>query len=160
MENTESQSCFIFQLMNDNYAIPVKRVEHILEYQQATRVPETPDYLEGIINVRGKLIPLINTRLKFGLPQEELPDEACILITEVKAEQGELKLGLLVDRARDVISIADDKLEDVPDLGLNLNPEYVRKVANIREEIFLLLNLDRVFSTKEITRIREKSENK
>lgn len=159
-DKNHDNAWFVFQLLDDYYAVPVRRVTHILELQKATRVPETPDYLEGIINVRGELIPLIDTKAKFGLPATELPDEACILIIDVFASQSDLRLGLVVDRAMDVKDIPPQKLESVPDLGLNLNPDYVKNVANLNDKVFLMLDIDKIFSSSEITSIKEISENK
>jgi|AntRauTorckE6833_2_1112554.scaffolds.fasta_scaffold01853_8 purine-binding chemotaxis protein CheW len=149
---------FVFHILEELFAIEIDRVINVLEMSDPTPVPETPDYLEGIINVRGELLPVVNARAKFGMPQPPFSKDACILLLEIHARQEQFRLGLMVDRADDVIGIPDEKLEQIPDMGLNMNPDYVKAAFNREQDIIFVLDIDEIFSHKQVTEIKELKE--
>lgn len=159
MKETEKISYFVFQVQEESFAIPVSRVTNVLELMKPTRIPETPGYLEGIINVRGELLPVVDSRVKFGVGKEDPGVDACIIVLDIEAQHESFNLGLIVDKARDVMNIDESTIESVPDMGLNLNPEYVKGVINKREEIILILDIDKIFSEKQVTEIKQMKEN-
>lgn len=158
-EQNDYTTYFVFQVQKEIFTVPVSRVMNVLELMTPSRIPETPDYLEGIVNVRGELLPVIDSRLKFGMDKTELGADACIIVLEIAGHSDQFKLGLVVDKARDVMEVSDEEIETVPDMGLELNPEYVKGVINRNEEIILLLDIDKIFSRKEITEIKQHTEN-
>ncbi|MCF8232924.1 MAG: chemotaxis protein CheW [Bacteroidales bacterium] len=160
MEGTQNAvSYFIFEVGEDTFSVPVLRVINVLEWMKATPIPETPGYLEGIVNVRGELLPLVDSRMKFGMEKTDLSGDACILVLDIHSDNETFKIGLIVEKARDVIEVDENEIEKVPDMGLELNPEYVNGVINRGEEIILLLDIDKIFSHKEITEIKKAKEN-
>lgn len=150
---------FVFQVQKEIFTVPVSRVMNVLELMTPSRIPETPAYLEGIVNVRGELLPVIDSRVKFGMKKTELAAEACIIVLEIQAQQDYFKLGLIVDKARDVIEAKEDDIKSVPDMGLDLNPDYVIGIINRDEEVILLLDIDKIFNQKEIADIKQLKEN-
>ena len=160
MDGTQkSISYFIFEVGEDTFSVPVLRVINVLEWMKATPIPETPAYLEGIVNVMGELLPVIDSRVKFGMEKTELSGDSCILVLDIHSDKETYKMGLIVDKARDVIEVKENEIAGVPDMGLELNPDYVTGVINREEEVILLLDIDKIFTQKEITEIKKAKEN-
>lgn len=158
-EKQQNTTYFVFQVNEEAFTVPVLRVANVLELMTPSRIPETPEYLEGIVNIRGELLPVIDSRIKFGMKKTTRTADACIIVLEIYAKQDNFRIGLIVDKARDVIEVKKDQVERVPDMGLNLNPDYVKGVINRNEEIILMLDIDEIFSQKEVTEINQIKEN-
>jgi purine-binding chemotaxis protein CheW len=128
-----------FTLGEDVFGISIRFVTEIIGVQSITRVPETPDFIKGIINLRGKIIPILDVRLKFGMPEAAYTERTCIIVTEAN----DMIVGLVVDKVDDVLTIPDENLAAAPEGGLGFDVMYVEGVGNIGDDIFLLLNLER-----------------
>ncbi len=144
---------FIFRILKEYFAVEIERVDNVLEMIKPARIPETPDYLEGIINVRGALLPVVNARVKFGMQNPEFKEDACIIILEIFGHQEQFKLGLMVDYAEDVFTRQDSSTEKVPDMGLKMNPDYITGAFVKENEIVFVLDIDEIFSQKEVTEL-------
>ena len=149
----DTATYFIFRIREEFFAVEIERVDNVLEMTKPARIPETPEYLEGIINVRGALLPVVNARLKFGMENPEFPEEACIIILEVYSRQEHFKLGVMVDYAEDVFTQQDSTTEKVPDMGLKMNPDYIKGAFVKNDEIVFILDIDEIFSHKEVTEL-------
>lgn len=154
-ESKELSTYFIFKVARELFAVEVACVLNVLELSEPARIPETPDYLMGIINVQGDLLPVVEARKKFGLKSGAYGRDACILSLSIKSQTEQFRLGIKVDRARDVLTIKNNEVENVPDMGLNLNPDYVKGIINKNEEIIFILDIDEIFSHEEVTAIKQ-----
>lgn len=135
----------IFRLDREVYAVDINAVAEISQMQAITHVPRTPEFVEGIINVRGQVLPVIDLRKRFGLPQAELGRDARIIQVEV----GTIKLGLIVDAVTEVLSIAADMVEPPSPVISSIDTEFIQGVVKAGDRLIILIDLERVLSKKE-----------
>ncbi len=139
-----------FGLGQEEFGVRVIKVREIMGIQQITAVPQTPDYLKGVINLRGKVIPVIDLRLKFGLAAIEYTQRTCIVVVQVEGETGAILVGLVVDGVSEVLNLAATDIEDTPDFGSKLSTPFILGMAKLKGKVKILLDIDRVVSTQEI----------
>lgn len=135
----------VFELQKEEYALSVDHVGAIERIQPITRIPETANYVKGVINLRGVIIPIIDLRLRFGLPEAELTDANRIIIVHLQDKE----VGLIVDGANDVIDIPRDSVEAPPEVIDSVDVDYIDGVVKLDERLLVLLNLDKVLDTEE-----------
>jgi purine-binding chemotaxis protein CheW len=140
-----------FQLGNEEFAIQVLRVREIMGVQEITAVPQTPGYVKGVINLRGKVIPVIDLRLKFGLPEMEYTQRTCIIVVQIQAAAGKLPIGVLVDAVSEVLTLQGNEIEDTPDFGDGVATPYLLGMAKIKGKVKILLDIDRVLSSQDLS---------
>jgi purine-binding chemotaxis protein CheW len=140
-----------FKLGQEEFGVRVIKVREIMGVQQITAVPQTPDYLKGVINLRGKVIPVIDLRLKFGLPAVEYTQRTCIVVVQVEGEVGAILVGLVVDAVSEVLNLMPSDIEDTPDFGAKLTTPFILGMAKLKGKVKILLDIDRVAGTQEIT---------
>lgn len=143
-----------FSLGKENFALDVDHVEKILEYQPVTEVPKSPDYMLGVFNLRGEVIPLVDTRLKFGMQRTEINTSTCILVINISSEGETIKLGALVDSVKEVVKYNVNDLISLPTVGKQSKTEFLNGVLKINDQFTLLLNADKIFSVDEIIELR------
>ena len=137
-----------FSLHNESYGIEVLKVREIIRIASITMVPQMPPYLRGVINLRGKIIPVIDLRLRFGLGQAESTDQTCIIVVQVKMPQGKITpMGLVVDAVEEVVNFAAGDIEETPDFGSTLRADYLVGMAKVKGVVKILLDIDRVLAT-------------
>ena len=139
-----------FQLSNEEFGIRVLKVREIMGLQEITAVPQTPEHVKGVINLRGKVIPVIDLRLKFGLPAAEYTQRTCIIVTQVQGESGTLLMGIVVDGVSEVLNLTAAEIEDTPDFGKDIATGYLLGLAKVKGKVKILLDIDRVLSVQEI----------
>lgn len=135
----------IFTIGEEEYAIDIMRVVEILKPHKVTRLPKTPDFVEGVINLRGKVIPIIDLRKRFGIKSSLNPKKERILLTRV----GEEVVGLVVDGVKEVRSISKGDIESPPTMVKGIQTEYLEGVGKAGEGLIIILNLDKILSTEE-----------
>ena len=140
-----------FQLGNEEFAIQVLRVREIMGVQEITAVPQTPSYVKGVINLRGKVIPVVDLRLKFGLPEMEYTQRTCIIVVQIQGPAGKLLIGVIVDAVSEVLTLQAGDIEDTPDFGDGVPIPYLLGMAKIKGKVKILLDIDRVLSSQEIS---------
>jgi purine-binding chemotaxis protein CheW len=140
-----------FKLGPEEFGVRVIKVREIMGIQQITAVPQTPDYLKGVINLRGKVIPVIDLRLKFGLPAIEYTQRTCIVVMQVEGESGAILVGIIVDGVSEVLNLTSADIEDTPDFGAKLDTHFILGMAKLKGKVKILLDIDRVVSAKEIS---------
>ncbi|MCX6619944.1 MAG: chemotaxis protein CheW [Acidobacteria bacterium] len=140
-----------FQLGREEFAIHVLKVREIMGIQDITAVPQTPEYLNGVINLRGKVIPVVDLRLKFGLPRAEYTQRTCIIVVQVQGSGGSLMMGTIVDAVSEVITLAAAEIEDTPDFGDGVRTPYLLGMAKIKGKVKILLDIDQVLTTQELS---------
>ena len=135
-----------FALAEEEYGLPVLKVREIIKMMDITGVPQVPGHVKGVINLRGKVIPIIDLRLKFGLPAADYTERTCIIVVEVQLETRRVMLGVIVDWVSEVLNIATEEIEQTPDFGERLDTAYMQGVAKIKGTVKILLDLDRILS--------------
>lgn len=149
-----------FQLGEEVFAIDVANVREILEYNSVTRVPRSPEYMRGVINLRGSVVPVFDMRLKFGMTGTQKTINTCIVVVEVSYEGEDIIIGALVDSVQEVFELEADQIEPAPKIGTHLRTEFIKGMGKRDERFIIILDIDKVFSIEEITSIQEMGEEK
>lgn len=139
-----------FQLGSEEFGIRVPKVREIMGIQEITTVPHTPDYVKGVINLRGKVTPVLDLRLKFGLPGLEYSQRTCIIVVQIQGESSPMLMGIIVDGVSEVLNLAGAEIEDTPDFGVNFSTPYILGMAKVKGKVKILLDIDCVLSTQEM----------
>src|SRR5882672_3197769 len=134
-----------FALAGEEYGLPVLKVREIIKMLEITAVPQAPHHVKGVINLRGKVIPVADCRLKFGFPSQEYDERTCIIVVEVALQASKVMMGVVVDAVSEVLTITTDEIEATPDFGEHVNTEFIKGVAKIKGKVKCLLDLDRIF---------------
>ena len=141
-----------FLLGREEFAIQVLKVREIMGIQDITAVPQTPAYIKGVINLRGKVIPVVDLRLKFCLPEAEYTQRTCIIVVQVQAGEVAVHTGIIVDAVSEVLNLAGGDIEDTPDFGDGGSSaaSYLLGMAKVKGKVKILLDIDRVLSAQEV----------
>ena len=153
--NAASSQYVTFNLGKELYGVEVTRTREILSLTPVTKVPQTPDYLLGVINLRGQVVPVVDMRLKLGLLAGDETEDTCIIVVDVHVDGETITVGALADAVREVLDIRSDQIEPPPRLGTRLNTEYINGMGKIDEQFMILLNIDRIFNSKELTLVQD-----
>jgi purine-binding chemotaxis protein CheW len=143
----------IFRLGSEEFGTRVIKVREIMGIQDVTPVPHTPVFVTGVINLRGKVIPVINLRLKFGLPAQEYTTRTCIIV--VRTQSGEdneeqLMMGIVVDEVAEVLNLLASDIEETPDFGPGIETPFLLGMAKVKDKVKILLDIDQVLNSQEI----------
>ena len=147
---TETLQYLTFTLGDEVFAIDVSEVREILEFSSITKVPQTPDFMRGVINLRGSVVPVIDLRLNFGMSCTEQTVNTCIIVVEVNLAGEQVVLGALADSVQEVVDMEPDNIEPAPHLGTKLNTEFIKGMGKIGNEFVMILDIDKVFSSEDI----------
>ena len=147
---SESIQYLTFKLAEEVYALDVAKVREILEYTAITKVPQTPDFMRGVINLRGSVVPVIDLRAKFGMQRTEQTVNTCIIVTEVTLDGDTTVLGALADSVQEVIEMEPGQIEPAPHIGTKLNTEFIKGMGKHDDTFIMILDIDRVFSNDEL----------
>jgi purine-binding chemotaxis protein CheW len=144
-----------FSLQRESYGIDVLKVREIIRLTNFTTVPQMPDYVRGVINLRGKIIPVIDLRVRFGFPGVKDNELTCIIVVQVKLLDGKnTQMGLVVDGVEEVVNLAAGDIEETPDFGGKISTDYIIGMAKVKGTVKTLLNIDRVLANDELQQIR------
>ena len=138
-----------FALAEEEYGLPVLRVREIIKMMDITEVPQVPSHVKGVLNLRGKVIPVIDLRLKFGFAPGEVTSRTCIIVVEVALAASRVMMGIIVDHVSEVLNIVADEIEQTPQFGDRVCTDYMKGVAKVKGTVKILLDLDRVLGTDE-----------
>ena len=140
-----------FELDAEEYGLEILKVKEIIGIMNITSVPQTPDYVKGVINLRGKVIPVIDLRLRFIMEPLEYNERTCIIIVDIAGTSGKkVMVGIVVDCVSEVLNIKGDEIEDAPSFGSRLNTEYILGMAKVRGGVKILLDIDQVLNAGEL----------
>ncbi len=142
-----------FSLADEEYGIGILKIKEIIGIMPITTVPQTPDFLKGVINLRGKVIPIIDLRLRFEMNSINYTERTCIIVVENVGQNETIQLGIVVDAVSEVINVQTDEVEDTPAFGTKLDTEYILGMAKMEGGVKILLDIDKVLNTEEITTI-------
>jgi purine-binding chemotaxis protein CheW len=156
MEET-SVEYLTFTLGEENYAVCISKVREVLEFDTVTKVPQTPDFMRGVINLRGHVVPVLDLRLKFGMSATEKTINTCVVIVEVLIDEENTIIGVLTDSVKEVMQLENDSIEPAPKLGNMVNPEFILGMGKYNDQFLILLNIDKTFSSQELESLQQVS---
>lgn len=139
-----------FRLADEEYGVSILKIKEIIEVMPITTVPQTPEFVKGVINLRGKVIPVITLRKKFGMEEAEYTDKTCIVVVEILINAEKVQIGIVVDTVSEVLNIKEEDVEDTPTFGTKLNIKYILGMAKLEGGVKILLDIDRVLSADEL----------
>jgi len=139
-----------FRLADEEYGVSILKIKEIIGVMPITTVPQTPDFVKGVINLRGKVIPVITLRKKFGMEEAEYTDKTCIVVVEILINAENVQIGIVVDTVSEVLNIKEEDIEDTPSFGTNLDTKYILGMAKMEGGVKILLEIDRVLSSEEL----------
>jgi len=146
-----------FKLGEEEFAAHVGKVLNILEMTKITEVPKAPEYMKGVINLRGTVLPVIDTRIKFGMTPTVYTTNTCIIVLDIEIEGESIHVGALVDSVQAVLDFDESQIMPAPSIGSKYKSEFIEGVASIDDKFIMILNMDAVFSSDELTNIQDKT---
>lgn len=149
-----------FMLDGEVFATDIRKIREVLEHTQVTRVPRSHESMQGVINLRGKAIPVVDMRLQFGMASAEVTVDTCIIIIEVKIKEKTTVLGALVDSVMEVIDLKSDQMEDAPDFGSRVNNDFIEAIGKFGDRFVIVLDMNRTFSSEQLGNIQESCADK
>lgn len=132
-----------FALANEEYGLEILQVKEIIGVMEITCVPQMPDYVKGVINLRGKVIPVIDIRLKFGMEAIDYTEETCIIVLNV----GDIEMGIVVDRVCEVLDIDESNIEPAPDFGADLATDFILGMGKLNDRVAILLDIEKILKS-------------
>ena len=158
MGNEDTVQYLTFTLDAETFATDIKKVREVLEHTEVMKVPGTPDYMQGVINLRGSVVPVVDLRLQFGMQISEVTVDTCIIIIEVNIEGQSVVLGALADSVQEVMDLKAEQMEAPPTLGSRVNNEFIQAMGKASDGSFIIiLNMDKVFSAEQINEAEKTS---
>ena len=152
---TETTQYLTFKLGEEVFALDVAKVREILDFTTVTRVPQTPAYMRGVINLRGSVVPVLDLRLKFGMSATEKTVNTCVIVAEMMVEGEALVMGVLSDSVQEVIDLEPEQIEPAPRIGTTINTEFILGMGKHNGMFMMILDIDRVFSAGGVTTVQE-----
>lgn len=144
-----------FKLAEEEYGLEILKVQEIIQMQSVTKVPRTPEYVRGVINLRGKVIPVIDLRKKFGLPTVSDTEKTCIIVVQIQQADNRVTMGTIIDEVKEVLDIKAENIEETPSFGASINTEFIMGMGKIGSSVKILLDIDKVMSVKELSEIKK-----
>jgi len=149
----------VFELSDEYYAVSVQATREIIRIMEITDVPKAPPFIKGVINLRGKIIPVIDLRIKFGLAEKQYDEKTCIIILEINEEEKSRPMGVIVDTVSEVLNIQDDEIAPPPEFNNQDQMDFLYGIGKIKDRIIWLLNLDKIVSCDELVIINKLKED-
>ena len=144
-----------FHLEKEIFALDISKVREVIEFSTVTKVPQTPEFMRGVINLRGGVVPVIDLKRKFGLGETEKTINTCVIISEVLINDESVVLGVMADAVDEVFDLLPENVEPAPKIGTQLNTEFLKGMGKKNDQFVLILDIDRIFSDEEIALVRQ-----
>jgi purine-binding chemotaxis protein CheW len=157
---TETRQYLTFKLDSEVFALDVAKVREVLDLTQITVIPKTPDFMAGVINLRGSVVPVVDLRLCFDMSKTEKTRNTCIVVVEVLLENESIVIGALADSVEEVLELEAELIEPAPRIGNNIRTDFIRGMGKHDSQFIMILDIDRVFSTEELTAVRGQESSK
>jgi len=152
---TETLQYLTFTLDEEVFALDVSKVREILEYSTVTKVPQVPEFMRGVINLRGSVVPVVDLRLKFGMAATEQTIDTCIIVAEVQLDGDAVILGALADSVQEVVDMEPDQIEPAPHIGTQLNAAFIKGMGKCDGKFVMILDIDMVFTNDKIDLVND-----
>jgi purine-binding chemotaxis protein CheW len=140
-----------FSLANEEYGIGILKIKEIIGMMPITTVPQTPEFVKGVINLRGRVIPVLDLRSRFGMDPVDYTERTCIIVVEIAGGAGNVMIGVVVDSVSEVLSIKAEVIEETPSFGTKLSTDYILGMAKIGKSVKIILDIDKVLGAEEIS---------
>jgi len=144
-----------FSLANEEYGIGILKIKEIIGMMSITTVPRTPEFVKGVINLRGKVIPVIDLRLRFKMEPMDYTDRTCIIVVEIESQSGMVLIGAVVDSVSEVLNVGENDIEESPSFGTKLDTDYILGMAKMEGGVKILLDIDKVLNNEEIAALEK-----
>ena len=144
-----------FKLADEEYGLEILKVQEIIQMQAVTRIPRTPDYVRGVINLRGKVIPVIDLRKKFSLDTIKDTEKTCIIVVQIANKNSHVVMGIIIDAVKEVLNIKSENIEETPSFGTSVNTDFILGIGKVGSTVKMLLDIDKVLSINEINTITQ-----
>ena len=151
---TETRQYLTFKLDNEVFALDVATVREVLDFTTVTRIPRTPEFLRGVINLRGSVVPVVDLRLAFGMSATEKTVSTCIIVMEVRMEGETSIIGALADSVEEVVDLEPEQIEAAPRIGTSIRTDFIRGMGKRETSFLMILDIDRVFSADQLGQLR------
>lgn len=155
---TETTQYLTYKLDSEIFALDIAKVREVLDFTTITKVPRTPEFMRGVINLRGNVVPVVDLRLKFGMPKTEKTVHTCIIIVEVALDGDTTVMGALADSVQEVIELEPAQIEPVPKIGTRMKTDFIRGMGKRNNAFIIILDIDRVFSADELGFLQDTGE--
>ena len=153
---TEKEGKYLtFSLAQEEYGIGILKIREIIGMMPVTSVPQTPEFVKGVINLRGKVIPVVDLRLRFGMAAIDYSDRTCIIVVEIEGPVGTIQIGIVVDAVSEVLNIKGEDIEDTPTFGTKLDTDYILGMAKMEGGVKILLDIDRVLNDEALSALEK-----
>lgn len=159
-QKSHSNSYLSFKIGSELFAAHVSQVINILELTKITKVPRAPEYMLGVINLRGSVLPVIDTRIKFGITLSDYTTHTCIIVMEINIEGDSIHVGALVDSVQEVLEVEQKFILPAPNIGSKYKSEFIKGMMNINNTFIMLLDIDKVFSSDELIMLKDNFKEK
>jgi purine-binding chemotaxis protein CheW len=156
---TDTKQYLTFRIGEEDFALEVSNVREILELTAITKVPKTPEYMRGVINLRGSVVPVLDMRLKFGLEAAKKTIDTCIVVLEVDIDGEKTVIGALVDSVQEVFELDPQHIESAPRIGTRLRTDFIKGMGKRDDHFIIILNIDKVFSSEELSIVQNLEKN-
>jgi purine-binding chemotaxis protein CheW len=153
-EITETRQYLTFRLSNETFAIEVAKVREVLDLTNITAIPRTPEFMSGVINLRGSVVPVVDLRLCFEMTKTESTRNTCIVVVEVQLDGEATVIGALADSVEEVIDLEPDQIQPAPRIGTQIRTDFIRGMGKRDAQFVMILDIDRVFSADELSAVR------
>ncbi len=150
---TETTQYLTFKLDSEVFAVDIAKVREVLDFTSVTKVPRTPDFMRGVINLRGSVVPVVDMRLKFGMTETEKTVNTCIIIVEISLDNEITILGALADSVQEVMDLEPDQIEPAPRIGTRLRTDFIKGMGKKDEHFIMILDIDKIFSSEELAMV-------
>ncbi len=144
-----------FSLAGEEYGIGILKIKEIIGMMPITAVPRTPEFIKGVINLRGKVIPVMDLRLRFGLPAIDYTERTCIIVVEIEGQAGTVQVGIVVDAVSEVLNVKAEDIEATPSFGGRMKTDFILGMAKMNGGVKILLDIDRVLGSEEAQLLAE-----
>ncbi len=151
----DSRQYLTFKLGEEIFAMDVSHVREILEFNTITKVPKTPDYMRGVINLRGSVVPVLDMRLKFGMSETIKTVNTCVVVVEVVIEGETIVIGALVDSVQEVFELDPEQIEPPPRIGMQIKTDFIKGMGKRDDHFIIILDIDRLFSSEELACVED-----
>ena len=148
--NMETTQYLTFKLRDEVFALDIGKVREVLDFTTVTKVPQTPDFMRGVINLRGNVVPVVDMRLKFGLSMTEKTVNTCVIITEIDVDGETTVVGAMADSVQEVLDLEPEQIEPPPRIGSKMNTDFIMGMGKHNDQFIIILNIDKVFSGIEL----------
>jgi purine-binding chemotaxis protein CheW len=151
---TATTQYLTFKLAEEVYALDIGKVREVLDFTTVTKVPRTPDFMRGVINLRGSVVPVVDLRLKFGMTMTDKTVNTCVIITEVTVDGDTTVLGALADSVQEVLDLDAEHIAPAPRIGTKLKTEFIKGMGKRDDRFIIILDIDKVFSVEELAMVQ------